>query len=81
MSSRFDLRPHQKRAIWRTIQQGDVYYAHAVGAGKTFTMIASGMEERRLGLVKNRCMLCLIICWRNLVKSFRALPNGQYHGG
>ncbi|HNC03231.1 MAG TPA: hypothetical protein PLY05_07735, partial [Agitococcus sp.] len=52
VSSRFDLRPHQKRAIWRTIQQGDVYYAHAVGAGKTFTMIASGMEERRLGLVK-----------------------------
>ena len=29
-----------------------MYYAHAVGAGKTFTMIASGMEERRLGLVK-----------------------------
>ncbi|HNH44992.1 MAG TPA: hypothetical protein PK633_13005, partial [Agitococcus sp.] len=52
VSSRFDLRPHQKRAIWRTIQQGDVYYAHAVGAGKTFTTIASGMEERRLGLVK-----------------------------
>lgn len=50
VSSRFDLRPHQKRAIWRTIQQGDTYYAHAVGAGKTFTMIASGMEERRLGL-------------------------------
>lgn len=52
VSSRFDLRPHQKRAIWRTIQQGDTYYAHAVGAGKTFTMIASGMEERRLGLSK-----------------------------
>ncbi len=50
VSSRFSLRPHQKRAIWRTIQQGDTYYAHAVGAGKTFTMIASGMEERRLGL-------------------------------
>ena len=52
VSSRFQLRPHQKRAIWRTIQEGDTYYAHTVGAGKTFTMIASGMEERRLGLVK-----------------------------
>lgn len=52
VSSRFALHPHQKRAIWRTIQQGDTYYAHAVGAGKTFTMIASGMEERRLGLSK-----------------------------
>ncbi len=52
VSSLFSLRSHQKRAIWRTIQQGDVYYNHAVGAGKTFTMIAAGMEERRLGLVK-----------------------------
>lgn len=52
VSARFNLRPHQKRAIWRTVQQGDTYYAHAVGAGKTFTMIASGMEERRLGLSK-----------------------------
>jgi N12 class adenine-specific DNA methylase len=52
VSARFNLRPHQKRGIWRTIQQGDTYYAHAVGAGKTFTMIAAGMEERRLGLSK-----------------------------
>ena len=52
VSSRFKLYPHQKRAIWRIVQQGDNYLAHSVGAGKTFTMIASGMEERRLGLVK-----------------------------
>lgn len=52
VSSRFKLYPHQKRAIWRIVQQGDNYLAHSVGAGKTFTMIAAGMEERRLGLVK-----------------------------
>ena len=52
ISSRFNLYPHQKRAIWRTIQDGNTYLAHSVGAGKTFTMIAAGMEERRLGLVK-----------------------------
>jgi N12 class adenine-specific DNA methylase/GGDEF domain-containing protein len=52
VSSRFNLYPHQKRAVWRVIQQGDVYLAHAVGAGKTMEMIAAGMEERRLGLVK-----------------------------
>lgn len=51
VSSRYTLHPHQKRAVWRVIQQGDVYLAHAVGAGKTMEMIASGMEERRLGLV------------------------------
>lgn len=52
ISSRFNLYPHQKRAIWRTIQDGNTYLAHSVGAGKTFTMIAAGMEERRLGLIK-----------------------------
>lgn len=49
-SLRFNLHPHQKRSIWRAIQTGDTYLAHAVGAGKTFEMIAIGMEERRLGL-------------------------------
>ena len=52
VSSRFKLYPHQKRAVWRVIQQGDTYLAHAVGAGKTMEMIAAGMEERRLGLSK-----------------------------
>lgn len=51
VSALIQLRPHQKRAVWRVIQQGDSYLAHAVGAGKTMEMIAAGMEERRLGLV------------------------------
>lgn len=34
VSARFKLYPHQKRAVWRVIQQGDTYLAHAVGAGK-----------------------------------------------
>jgi N12 class adenine-specific DNA methylase len=42
---------HQLRAIWRQIQTGNTYLAHAVGAGKTFEMIAGGMEQRRLGLI------------------------------
>jgi N12 class adenine-specific DNA methylase len=52
VTSRIELRPNQKRAIWRAIQEGDTYLAHAVGSGKTYTMIAAGMEERRLGLSK-----------------------------
>lgn len=52
ISSRIALYDHQKRAIWRMIQDGDTYLAHSVGSGKTFTMIAAGMEERRLGLTK-----------------------------
>ncbi|HAO01874.1 MAG TPA: hypothetical protein DCQ42_09110, partial [Halomonas sp.] len=50
VSLKFNLYPHQKRAIWRAIQNGNAYMAHSVGAGKTFSMIAAAMEERRLGL-------------------------------
>lgn len=51
MSSKIQLRPHQKTGIYRVVSQGDVYLNHAVGAGKTFTMIAAAMEEKRLGLI------------------------------
>jgi hypothetical protein len=48
-----DLDPHQRNAIWRVLQSGkNTLLAHAVGAGKTFEMIAAGMEQRRLGLAK-----------------------------
>jgi N12 class adenine-specific DNA methylase len=52
LSLRFSLYPHQKRAIWRVIQTGNTYLAHAVGAGKTLEMIVAGMEQRRLGLIQ-----------------------------
>jgi N12 class adenine-specific DNA methylase len=52
MSAELSLRPHQSDAVWRTVQNGNTLLAHVVGAGKTFTMIASGMEQRRLGLIK-----------------------------
>lgn len=45
----FTLRAHQKNAVARVIQNGNTLFAHVVGAGKTFTMIAAGMEQRRLG--------------------------------
>lgn len=44
------LRPHQKDGVWRILQEGNALLAHVVGAGKTFTMIAGGMEMRRLEL-------------------------------
>jgi N12 class adenine-specific DNA methylase len=51
-------RPHQKRGIARIVQSGNTYLAHAVGAGKTATMISSVMEMRRLGLV-NKPMIAV----------------------
>jgi len=47
----FELFAHQKRGIWRIISSGSTYLAHAVGAGKTMTMTAAIMEQRRLGLI------------------------------
>lgn len=44
------LRPHQKNAVAHTLYGGNTLLAHEVGAGKTFEMIASAMESKRLGL-------------------------------
>lgn len=52
LSANFRPHPHVKRAVWRIIQTGNTYLAHAVGAGKTAEQIISGMEQRRLGLIK-----------------------------
>ena len=52
MSAAITMREHQKDAIWRNMSSGNTLYAHVVGAGKTFTMVASGMEMRRTGLAK-----------------------------
>ena len=51
-SGAFVLYGHQKRGIWRIIASGATYLAHAVGAGKTMTMAAAIMEQRRLGLTR-----------------------------
>lgn len=45
------LRKHQKDAIWRIVQNGTCLLAHCVGAGKTWVMQASAMEQKRLGLI------------------------------
>lgn len=50
MSTDITLRPHQKNAIARTLYGGNSLLAHVVGAGKTFEMVASSMEAKRLGM-------------------------------
>jgi N12 class adenine-specific DNA methylase len=46
------LRPHQKAAVWRILQTPNTLLAHQVGAGKTYVMVASAMELKRLGLAR-----------------------------
>lgn len=50
MNSGIELRPHQKNAVWRSVQSKSTLYDHTVGAGKTFTVIAAAMEMRRMGI-------------------------------
>lgn len=52
MNPLIELNKHQKDAIARQVFGGNTLLAHCVGAGKTFTMIAAGMELKRLGLCK-----------------------------
>ncbi len=44
------LRPHQSNAVARAIYGGNALFGHVVGAGKTYEMIATAMEAKRLGL-------------------------------
>lgn len=52
MNQTIRLRPHQKDAVWRAMSSGNTLLAHAVGAGKTFTMAATGMKMKQAGLIQ-----------------------------
>ena len=50
MNTEIKLRPHQRNAIARSLYGGNILLAHVVGSGKTFEMVASAMESKRLGM-------------------------------
>ena len=52
MTPEISLMPHQKNAVAHILHGNNTLLAHCVGAGKTFQMIAAGMESRRLGLAQ-----------------------------
>jgi len=52
LSQGIELRPHQMDAVWRCMAGGNTLLAHAVGAGKTFTMAAAGMKMKQAGLIR-----------------------------
>ena len=57
MNPEIKLRDHQKNAIARVLLGGNTLLAHCVGAGKTFTMMAACMEQRRLGLASKNVIV------------------------
>ncbi|CUX61292.1 Helicase SNF2 family [Agrobacterium deltaense Zutra 3/1] len=72
-SGAFVLYGHQKRGIWRIIFSGSTYLAHAVGAGKTMTMAAAIMEQRRLGLIAKAMLVVPGHCLTQAAREFLAL--------
>lgn len=57
MNPEIRLRDHQKNAVARVLLGGNTLLAHCVGAGKTFTMMAACMEQRRLGLANKNVIV------------------------
>ncbi|WP_188348490.1 MULTISPECIES: DEAD/DEAH box helicase family protein [Rhizobium/Agrobacterium group] len=72
-SGAFVLYGHQKRGIWRIISSGSTYLAHAVGAGKTMTMAAAIMEQKRLGLIAKAMLVVPGHCLAQAAREFLAL--------
>ncbi len=71
--STFAFYQHQKNAIWRLISAGSTYVAHAVGAGKTATIAAAIMEQRRLGLITKAVLTVPGHCLAQCAREFLAL--------
>ncbi|GAB2027860.1 SNF2-related protein [Lactovum odontotermitis] len=52
LAQQFSLRPHQKNAIMRIVQERRAGLFHEVGSGKTLTMLASSMKLKELGIIQ-----------------------------
>ncbi|NHN86515.1 lactate dehydrogenase [Acetobacter musti] len=72
-STTISLRSHQKRVIWRIIAAGGTYIAHAVGSGKTFSMVAAVMEQKRLGLISKAMIAVPGHCLAQMAREFLML--------
>lgn len=72
----FPLHPHQTRGVWRALVSGNTLLAHDVGAGKTFEMIVTAMEWRRLGRARKPMITVptyLLGQWReDVIKAYPA---------
>jgi len=72
-STTIQMRDHQKRVVWRIIAFGSTYVAHSVGAGKTFSLCAAVMEQRRLGLANKPMITVPNHCLAQIAREFLML--------
>ena len=68
MNPEITLREHQRNAVAHILYGGNTLLAHAVGAGKTFEMVAAAMESKRLGL----CNKSLFVVTNHLTEQWAA---------
>ena len=68
MNPEISLRKHQVNAIAHVLYGGNTLLAHEVGAGKTFEMVASAMESKRLGL----CNKSMFVVPNHIIEQFAA---------
>ena len=68
MNPEIELREHQRNAVAHILYGGNTLLAHAVGAGKTFEMVAAAMESKRLGL----CNKSLFVVPNHLTEQWAA---------
>lgn len=73
----FELYPHQGKAVQKALN-GNTLFAHEVGAGKTFTLITTAMEMRRLGTAKKPMIVVQNATIGQFVESAKELyPNAK----
>ena len=73
----FELYPHQGKAVQKALN-GNTLFAHEVGAGKTFTLITTAMEMRRLGMAKKPMIVVQNATIGQFVESAKELyPNAK----
>ena len=68
MNPEITLREHQRNAVAHILYGGNTLLAHAVGAGKTFEMVAAAQESKRLGL----CNKSLFVVPNHLTEQWAA---------
>jgi N12 class adenine-specific DNA methylase len=71
-----DLDPHQKDVVWQILQEQTALVGHAVGGGKTFSLIVAAREARRMGLINKP----LVVVPSGLIAQWAAEVHRIYPG-
>jgi N12 class adenine-specific DNA methylase len=78
MNQAVRLNPHQTAAVWRGMSSGNTLLGHLVGAGKTYTMAATGMKMKQAGLIKKPMYVVPNHLLEQFAREFQQLyPNAR----